>query len=271
MEHGLCKMCHKEKDLQKSHLIPKSVHEYCSEGGYKPIGMFGEIVMAGARQLKHPLLCFECEQILSAGGEEWMADKLATYDKQFPFYDLVIQGHLADTTSGSKIYFVRDVAAIKIKDLVHFALGIFFRASVHSWRGDSTEPRIDLGPYGEAIRTWLRGESAFPEHCYLVVHVATPERAHVGLFPPYLAEKKSWCVYYTYVSGVLFMLNVGKSTGFGPKNLCIWNNPDRPILVSGVLLDKFEAMVKEKLQSSKHTQSFLAEMEEVAKKKQTMS
>ena len=81
MEHGLCKMCHKEKDLQKSHLIPKSVHEYCSEGGYKPIGMFGEIVMAGARQLKHPLLCFECEQILSAGGEEWMADKLATYDK----------------------------------------------------------------------------------------------------------------------------------------------------------------------------------------------
>ena len=101
--------------------------------------------------------------------------------------------------------------------------------------------------------------------------LATPERAHVGLFPPYLAEKKSWCVYYTYVSGVLFMLNVGKSTGFGPKNLCIWNNPDRPILVSGVLLDKFEAMVKEKLQSSKHTQSFLAEMEEVAKKKQTMS
>ena len=51
-------------------------------------------------------------------------------------------------------------------------------------------------------------------------------------------------MFYVYVPGLLFMLNVGPDTDKTRRPLCLWNNPDRPILSSGVLLDKFTAQCR---------------------------
>jgi hypothetical protein len=56
-------------------------------------------------------------------------------------------------------------------------------------------------------------------------------RAQIVLFPPYEAEHR---VFYVHVPGLLFMLNVGPDTDKTRRPLCLWNNPDRPILSSGV-------------------------------------
>lgn len=264
MPVGICKMCRLNKELARSHLVPRKAHEYCNREGHNPIVLAGGVLMASDRQMQYPLLCFECEQVLNAGGEDWCVDKLATFEKTFPLYSLVAKGRpvSADATT---IYFVSDVPEVETQKIIHFGLGMFWKAAVHSWQAGTIEPRIDLGPYTDPIRKYLRHESLIPPHCHLIVNIAPPERAQIELFAPYLAEKKGWHVYYVYVPGLLFMLNVGRKVGDGPKMLCLANNPERPILSSGGLLDKFDEVSKGQMLSAKRTQSFLRAMEKVAK------
>jgi hypothetical protein len=40
--------------------------------------------MASERQWQYPLLCFDCEQVLNDGGEDWWVTKLATFEQTFP-------------------------------------------------------------------------------------------------------------------------------------------------------------------------------------------
>jgi hypothetical protein len=256
-------MCLQEKNLVSSHLVPRKVYEYCDREGHNPIVLSNSVLMASDRQWQHPLLCVECEQVLNDGGEDWCVTKLATFERTFLLYDLVAANPPADSVNKTNIFFVRDLPAVKVDKLVHFGMGMFFKAAVHGWQKGTTGPRINLEPYTELLRLWLRGEGKFPTHMYLVVHIAPPDRAQIGLFPPYEAGCR---VFYAYVPGLLFMLNVGPDADT-TKPLCLWNNPDRPILSSGVLIDKFTNHANERFQEAKRTQSFLRAMEKVAKEK----
>jgi hypothetical protein len=190
--------------------------------------------------------------------------KLATFEKTFPLYDLVSANPPVYSLDKTNIFSVRDLPIVKVKELVHFGMGMFFKAAVHGWQKGRTEPRINLEPYTELLGLWLRGKGKFPSDMYLVVQIAPPDQAQIGLFPPYEAEHG---VFYVYVPGLLFMLNAGPDTDMTRKPLCLWNNPDRPILSSGVLLDKFTAHANVRILNAKQTQSFLRAMEKVAKEK----
>lgn len=264
MPFGVCKMCLQEKNLVSSHLIPRKVYEYCNQEGHHPIVLTGDVLMASDRQWQYPLLCIDCETILNEGGEDWSVTKLATYEKTFPLYDLVSAKPPVDSVGATNIFFVKNMPEVQAKKIVHFAMGMFFKAAVHSWRKGTSEPRINLEPYTEPLRLWLRGEGDFPGDMFLVVQMATPDRAQIGLFPPYEAEGH---VFYVYVPGLLFMLDVGPDANAAKKALCLWNNHDRPILSSSVLLDKFTAHANERILNAKQTQSFLRAMEKIAKEK----
>ena len=56
---------------------------------------------------------------------------------------------------------------IRVDEITHFVMGMFWKAGVHSWSGSQTEPVIDLGPYTEPIGGFLRGEQEFPDHVAL--------------------------------------------------------------------------------------------------------
>jgi hypothetical protein len=73
---------------------------------------------------------------------------------------------------GMSVYLTAQYPEMEVGKIIHFALGLFWKASVHSWKKDSTEPRIELGPYSEAIRRWLLNECGFPMSLYLIVIVA---------------------------------------------------------------------------------------------------
>lgn len=60
-------------------------------------------------------------------------------------------------------------------------MGIFWKASIHSWRGRTQTPMIDLGAYSDAIRLWLRGECTFPKHVSLWVTLSRPQRAQTSV------------------------------------------------------------------------------------------
>jgi hypothetical protein len=88
------------------------------------------------------------------------------------------------------VYLATQNPEIEVEKLTHFALGLFWKASVHSWRGDTTRPRIDLGPYSEEIRKWLRGQNAFPKYVYPIAerglkHLSR-DSSHLALGPRHL-------------------------------------------------------------------------------------
>lgn len=172
-------MCLSEKQLVRSHLMSSFVYDYCRKGKHSPIKVGGGIILPTDRQTKDYLLCQECEDVLNRGGEGWIADKLATWERTFPLYDILTEQKPSFDEDGGAVYLAAENPEIKVDKLAHFALGLFWKASVHSWSGSGTSPRIELGPYSDKIRRWLRGESEFPEHVFLLVVVEKPSNAQI--------------------------------------------------------------------------------------------
>jgi len=84
------------------------------------------------------------------------------------------------------MYFATQNPEIEVEKLTHLALGIYWKAAVHSWKGGETDPLIELGPYAEAFR--LRGENSFPKNVALGVALSRPDRALKGLHGPVESE-----------------------------------------------------------------------------------
>lgn len=162
MPTGRCRMCLHEKTLVRSHLMPAALYDYCRKGEHRPLKVGGGIVIPTDRQTQDYLLCDDCENILNTGGERWILGKLATWERTFPLYDLLTKFPPVFDEDGMVVYLAAQIPEIDVGKVTHFALGLFWKASVHSWRGDRTDPRIDLGPYSEAIRKWLLCHSGFP-------------------------------------------------------------------------------------------------------------
>jgi hypothetical protein len=159
-----CPLCLEDKEIVSSHLIPQAMYDYCRTVDSEPVIMTSRIVMQTSRQVQHTLLCHDCEDILNKGGESWLLPLLATMDKKFPLLD-IIERFEPDVVDGElRAYAAGRNPAIEIQKLIHFTVGVFWKASIHSWEGGNKTPRIELGPYGERVRTFLRGETPFPKN-----------------------------------------------------------------------------------------------------------
>ena len=76
-------MCLQQKTLVRSHLIPSALYDYCWKGEHSPIKFGQGFLMPTDRELQDYLLCSKCEDVLNRGGEAWMADKFATWERTF--------------------------------------------------------------------------------------------------------------------------------------------------------------------------------------------
>jgi len=140
-------MCLQETELVRSHLIPASIYDYCRTANASPVRVGDGVVMPTDRQTQAYLLCTPCEGILNRGGETWTNTKLATVEQTFPLHDLLMNAHAAFEDANGGIYFAAGNPEFDFQSLTHFAMGIFWKASVHSWKGGEKDPRIELGPY----------------------------------------------------------------------------------------------------------------------------
>lgn len=185
MPQGTCKMCNCPKTLVSSHLMPASLYDYCRVGEHRPLRITDGFVLPTDKQTQTVLLCNECEGILNRDGESWITTKLATSEKTFPLYDILTTQSPIINDADTSLYFASKNPDIKVDKLKHFALGMFWKASVHSWTATNSDPKIELGPYSQAIREWLRRGAKFPEHIYLLVFMSRPHRAQISLIDPY--------------------------------------------------------------------------------------
>jgi hypothetical protein len=236
--------------------MPAALYNYCRKGEHRPIKVGGGFVIPTDRQTQDYLLCEDCEDVLNTGGERWILDKLATWERTFPLYDLLTKIQPLFDEDGMVVYLAAQNPEIEVEKLVHFALGLFWKASVHSWSGDTTDPRIDLGPYSEEIRKWLRGQNAFPKYVYLIVVIEKPEKAQITMNDPYEGVRQGCRTHFVHVPGVLFMMALGNAVDESLRALSI-TIAGNPINISDGLTRKLENLMVETLRKSHKTQAYL--------------
>lgn len=247
MPQGICKMCLAHKELVESHLMPRALYNYCRSGDSEPIKVSSEIAMITSRQTKDYLLCFECEGVLNKGGEMWILPKLAAKDrKSFPLYEIISGTVPAFDEPDMKIYYGANIPGLEIAKITHFAMGLFWKAGVHSWEKDSKTSRIELGPYADKIRKYLIGDAAFPKHVSLSVNVTKPSKAANLFNDPHetFSKEGGYRTHFYYVPGVLFMLNIGRQISQELILGCFATNMYHPIVVSDGLHDHLEGVVR---------------------------
>ena len=169
---GVCKLCLEKRSLIRSHLIPRGVYALTRDDKGEHLVLNSKVMMHSTREIQAYLLCHECDNSLNKKGETWVVPKLARLDGTFPLLDALERLPPDAIQDDWAIYGSGRYPELDIRKLTHFALGIFWKASVHSWKGNNIEPMIDLGVYGERVRTFLRAEKPFPEDIALIVQLA---------------------------------------------------------------------------------------------------
>lgn len=257
MPLGRCPLCLEEKELVKSHLIPRAMYDYCRTPESEPVLITSEVIMQTSRQTQAYLLCEGCERLLNEAGENWLLPLLARIDQTFPLLD-IIERLPPDRVDGEwKGYAAFRNPEIEIDKLVHFAMGVFWKASVHSWVGYSRDPRIELGPYRDKVRVFLRGEAAFPEHMGLVIGVLPRDKALISFYQPYRARVEGYHNFLFYIPGVQFVLSVGKGIPADMPDICFASNKAHPVLVAD-FSDDVKGVVRRATTKAHKSQNLLA-------------
>jgi hypothetical protein len=195
---------------------------------------------------------------LSKGGETWVAPKLAWVDGRFPLFDLLrAAGGFSAAEEGEGLFYAGDNPEIDVGKIAHFALGIFWKASVHSWKGGKSEPMITLGPEQEEIRLWLRGEGPFPEHVALRLSVSRPGRTlFIMQQPVQVPTRRRWRTYNCHLIGACFSIQAG-DIAIEDKMFCFYRFPAHVVLCSDKTTDIWHRKVFEQFDESRKTKSFL--------------
>jgi len=232
-----CPLCLKIKQIVSSHLMPEAMYRFCTPAGGHPISISSQFVIESDHQRQDYLLCEDCENDLTRAGESWLLPLLPPYKGSFPFYDLLTK-FLPGTINGdAAVYATVTNPEIRWEELIHFAMGVFWKAAVHSWSGSCTETLIDLGSYTERVRKFLRYEAGFPEHLALMIGVLPPPAQLISFYNPYQGSKKEWHNFLFYVSGIEFCLAAGKAVHARDRNNCFACNPAHPIVVADFSAD----------------------------------
>jgi hypothetical protein len=228
-----CPLCLQEKPIIMSHLVPAAIYDYTRGPSGHHISMTNELVIETDRELQAYLLCRECDSDLNKYGETWLLPLLATIEGKFPFYDLLTKIPPDAVDNGVAGYAAARNPEIDVDKITHFAIGVFWKAAVHSWSGYRSDPIVDLGPYTERLRTFLRGGTGFPERVALTIGVLTPSKAQrmISMTAPYRGSNRSWHNFLFYVPGIEFAISVGKAVRAERRAECFASNALHPVWV----------------------------------------
>jgi hypothetical protein len=235
-----CKLCLQNKPLQESHLIPAAVYKRFyspSHPNPNPMLISSRGVIQTSRQTKTHLLCNECEDVLNRNGEKWVLPRIANVDKSFPLFDMLTKVSPDCVLPNISAYSASRNQEINVAALTHFAMGIFWKASVHHWQGRDNTPQISLGPYSEELRKFVLDPSgnAFPEHVTLMIALLLPSNVPLLTNIPVRGPSgDGFRNFKFYIPGVQFILSVGKTVSY---EVCFHNNPLHPICVQDLRKD----------------------------------
>jgi hypothetical protein len=238
---GRCPLCLETRQLDESHFLPAGTYRLSRGQGLdnpNPFLISPNMCLQTSAQVKDYLLCHDCEQLFNRRGERWIMNNC--YREQDGNFELRkclqnVEPFLWGEDGGG--FDTADVPGIDHGQIVYFALSMFWRAAVHVWQAgkDIIEP-IDLGPYQENIRRFLRDEEALSPHIFLSVWLSNSEAPLVGSTVPTSWRVESGGIMHRmYIPGIAFLLTIGKNVDDSTKKTCFMHVPGRPVFMSGHL------------------------------------
>lgn len=255
---ALCKMCLKVKELQDSHLLPASVYRKLHSKHLRdpdnpnpdPVAVSGSRARQTSRQTTDYLLCADCEGILDRMGEKYVLPLLA-HELGFPFHDVLRSSAPEFVEPDLAAYACAKNPLVDCGKIVHFALGIFWKAAAHSWVNGGSTVKIELGTYEDGLRRYLLGERPLSEGLTLLVLVLPPNVPLLSAVAPIQAREPKFDMYWFYVAGIQFCLFAGERTPPEIAQQCFVRNPFHPVYEDQSTILSLAKIFRESLSKAK--------------------
>ena len=123
-------MCHKDKKLMSSHLLPASTYRKITKYEGEPSKILliaNHTAVYSDTQIQKPLLCHDCEELLNISGEKQICMDLAKSKTDFPL-------RLWFRNEKKEIIFANpDRNEHNASQYLYFALSVFWRAAITTW------------------------------------------------------------------------------------------------------------------------------------------
>lgn len=213
IEH--CGLCKNKKDIVESHLIPKAIYRIIfneSKRAKNPILMKGKNAVAISKQVKSYFLCECCEGILNKYGEDHVLRYTYRNKNNFKFQNILKALQAEEFIDNAYVYSGNQIPKIKINHFLHFATGVFWKASEGSWMflGEKLENKRLGAKYGEQFRKYLNGDSNFPKNAVLTMSVSNEKKPFPICIFPDSYKHDGYFQHRFYIPGIQFILWVGK-------------------------------------------------------------
>lgn len=210
-----------------SHLIPAGVIKLLrakKAPNPNPLIITTDWIGQSSEQATEYAFCRKCEDIFNDGGERWLIPRLANLEG-FPLYDMLTKAQPFFRQDDLSAYHASSIPDFERGKVIHFAMGIFWKASIRDWARKGPAIEIDLGEYAEPIRQFVLGSGPFPPRTYLSVCILPPTVPLVGMLMPVRMVQKDFHRFKFYVPGVEFELKVGKRVPDAFREECIATGP----------------------------------------------
>ncbi len=210
-----CGLCHRDRALRDSHLLPAAAYKLAREPGRKdpnPIVVTPAHAGSTSRQISDKFLCDECEDRFSKHGERYVLAQCAR-PEGFALRDVLKTLPPLVDDQRFKVFDVKGSIGTRVEDYLYFAASVFWRAAARSWAHEGqTIQRLRLGPYEEELRRYLLGERPFPQAARVFIHVWSEEHAGFTSIVPCSARAPDGTHRHKFtIPGILFIMLVGKT------------------------------------------------------------
>jgi hypothetical protein len=135
-----------------------------------------------------------------------MIPLFAKSDGSFGFHDLLTFIPPAAAFDDTRVYFAANTPQVLCDKVIHFAMGVFWKAAVHPWNPGKNEPLIDLREYAEPIRRYLRGEAPYPDDMILNIGILPVPVKHLAISAPYQGSNAKVTNFLFYAVGIEFTI-----------------------------------------------------------------
>jgi hypothetical protein len=226
MPVGKCALCLETRELRDSHFLPAGFYRIMREGApnENPVLVNKTSAFMSSAQVKAYLLCGECEQRFSQGGEDWVLKNCWRSPTEFQLHSMLMAATPLVDEEGFRSFEGARIRGVDTDKLAYFGLSIFWRAAVHTWTvGREKDQRICLGPYQEKLRLYLIGKTGIPDGIVQLVTLSTAlDDMHnrVSAMPWLFERKPQYRSYKFIVTGFTFHMFVGMMIDKPIRRIC---------------------------------------------------
>jgi len=219
-ENDICALCFQRAKLIRSHLIPSAVYKICRAPGannQNPLMVTDDRAVQTSAQLQIPLLCNQCEDSLNKRGERKIIPLLARSAQDFPMLEALKRTRPSVLDHDLAAFELRKIRDFPVDELIHFAIGMYWKASVHSWNSRTALPRVELGApcfsvrdavRAKNLRRFVLGDGPLPED--ITLSILLQPRPLIAFHLPFeVRGEPDDRTFLLYVPGLSFILSVG--------------------------------------------------------------